>query len=361
MERFGRRSFLNAATAVSAACLCGASDLFAQNLVGRSGSLSNFPLLTQPDDISCGPTCAAMVLQWYGINAGIQRCKTKAGTRWFQLGGYKVGMTLPSGVSDCLNAFGVPASVVRGSVNDVKRYIDQGRPPILLVRSSVKTWHWVTAIAYYDDGARIKLSDPSGQQWVINNGALNGAWTFSTDMSGNATGGRRCDPCGGSGKLASARVTCANCAGTGKMVSNFQVKKCGKCGGAGKINVSGGKCLVCSGSGKSPDFYRKVVESANVSGHTLVVPDRGRRIVEKVEYTIRNDSGRTVRFQMQPSGKSYALEAGRTFSGTSHEVNGKPPTITISDTGKTYKLTAGKHKFWWMRGEQRIGFDRNIN
>ncbi len=171
---------------------CDWSPLFAQGLTGPNGSLSGFPNLKQPDDISCGPTCAAMVLRWYGVDAGIERCKTKSGTRWLQMGEYKVGMTLPSGMVNCLNSFGVPSRALKGSIKDIENYIDQKRPPILLVRSGVKTWHWVVAMAYGDAG--IKLSDPSGQQWNISRSTLDAAWTFSADLSGNKTGGRRCAP-----------------------------------------------------------------------------------------------------------------------------------------------------------------------
>jgi hypothetical protein len=83
--------------------------------------------------------------------------------------------------------------------------------------------------------------------------------------------------------------------------------------------------------------------------------------IEKVEYTIRNDSGRVVRFSMQPSGRSYALDPSNTFRGVSNKVNGKSPTVTLTDTGRTYRLDAGNHKFWWMKSEGRIGFDRNID
>lgn len=80
----------------------------------------------------------------------------------------------------------------------------------------------------------------------------------------------------------------------------------------------------------------------------------------KVRYTIRNDSGRTVRFSMRPSGRSYVLESGRTFTGTSSQVDGQPPTMTVTNSGRTYRLTSGNHKFWWMKSEGRVGFDRNI-
>lgn len=356
MSNMNRRSFLGQGAALAGG-LGILSNASASSTIADSQTLADFPNLKQPDDISCGPTCACMVLRWYGVNAGLERCKTKSGTRWFELGEYKVGMTLPSGVSDCLDSFGVPSRHVIGTTADVMRYVDQNRPPILLVRSGVKTWHWVVVSGYSQNGAVFSVSDPSGERYDIKSSTLDAAWTFSHDLAGQATGGRRCSPCGGSGKLASARVTCTNCAGSGKMISNLQVKKCGKCDGSGKINVPGGECLVCSGSGNSPDMYRKVVESAKVSGHTLVVPNRGKLF--QVEYTIKNDAGRTVNFQMQPSGKSYSLEAGRTFTGKSNEVNGKDPTITITDTGKTYRLTPGNHKFWWMKDEKRVGLDLN--
>ncbi len=83
----------------------------------------------------------------------------------------------------------------------------------------------------------------------------------------------------------------------------------------------------------------------------------GGRVV-KIEYTIKNDSGRVVRFRMQPSGKSYSLQPGQTFRGTSQEVNGTAPTLTLDDSGRTFRLTAGNHRFAWLRNENRINFDR---
>lgn len=89
-------------------------------------------------------------------------------------------------------------------------------------------------------------------------------------------------------------------------------------------------------------------------------PQGGKQPVA-IRYTIKNASGRVVKFQMQPSGKSYSLGVGETFKGTSHEVSGKAPTITLSDSRRTFKLTAGDHKFWWIRNEKRIGFDRSTD
>ena len=102
-------------------------------------------------------------------------------------------------------------------------------------------------------------------------------------------------------------------------------------------------------------YVRYKIEERKDAGSATGKTMPGDRKAE-IKYTIKNDSGRLVRFQMQPSGKSYALESGRTFSGTSFEVNGKAPTIKLTDSGRTYKLTSGSHKFWWMSNERRVGF-----
>lgn len=79
-----------------------------------------------------------------------------------------------------------------------------------------------------------------------------------------------------------------------------------------------------------------------------------------VRYTIYNGSDRTVNFRMIPSNRQYSLAAGRTFTGNSVGP-GKAPQIQILDTNRTYTLTNGSHKFWWMQREGRIGFDKNYN
>ncbi len=79
----------------------------------------------------------------------------------------------------------------------------------------------------------------------------------------------------------------------------------------------------------------------------------------RVKYTIFNGTGRTVRFSMQPGGRSYSLDRGKTFSGTSSATDGRQPTITLTDSGRTIKLVSGDHKFWWNDDESRVAFDLN--
>jgi len=51
-----------------------------------------------------------------------------------------------------------------------------------------------------------------------------------------------------------------------------------------------------------------------------------------VNYTIWNDSGKAVSFKMQPSGKSYTLDPGKTASYSSQMIDGVAPTITVLGT-----------------------------
>ncbi|MFC1836497.1 C39 family peptidase, partial [Thermodesulfobacteriota bacterium] len=195
--------------------------------ISGSRQLRNFPIFTQPDDISCGPTCCAMVLSYYGISAGIGPLKTKANTRWLESGlgklgalvgekSVRIGLTFPGKIEEALEAYGLPSSVRRANLNDVLQYVSERRPPILLVRSGKKTWHYVVAIGFNKGTNEIVLADPSGSERSISGSILDGSWQFSNTLSGSAT------------------------------------------------------------SGRSAKVYRKVVESAGVSGHTLIVPDAGR-------------------------------------------------------------------------------------
>jgi hypothetical protein len=179
---------------------------------------------------------------------------------------------MPRGIETALEEYGLKATLqTRASLADVHRYIDQGRPPILLVRSGVKTWHYVVAIGYSRGEQKTILASPGqpGWEWKPANGTLDAAWTFSHDMDGHDCKGRKCRICGGKGKL--INVKCLLCGGSGKI----EAKLFGKVIGSTNCTCNGGrmtkKCNVCGGDGQETDFFRKGVEMF-VSGHTLIVP-----------------------------------------------------------------------------------------
>ncbi len=329
---------------------------------GRVLGDGKFPNIRQPDDISCGPTCGSMVLKFYGIEAGIGPLKTKAKTQFYSGPGpdgknVRVGLTHPTALRDAVAAYGLPCGVNdKASLADVRRLIDGGRPCILLVRSGAgPAWHYITLFGYTAGGGKYKVSDPSGQVYDLDAATLDKAWTFSHDLAGNGIPDPTCGVCGGDGQM--TNLECANpLCNKGKVSTPFGKKACPLGCNGGRMTS---KCVACK-NGTLPDPYRKLVETIGVSGHTLIVPDRkpADRVV-KVEYTLNNDAGRAVAFVMQPSGKSYTLEAGKTFKGVSHEVNGKAPTVTIQATGRTHKLTAGDHRIYWSKSRNRFAFDRD--
>jgi len=372
-----RRQFLT--TALTGTMLAAPGIALADLGGGRPvrGSIHNessFPVYQQPDGISCGPTCCAMVLRHYDVRAGIGPLKTAAGTRWFSAGSVRIGLTFPSGIRAALNRYGVSSTVgvmKRGGLSSVKSLIEKNRPPILLVRSGEYTWHYIVVVAYDATRDIYKIADPSGKKYWIRGQQLDLGWTFQGNYAdGTRYQGRRCRTCGGEGRVASGWTKCGVCSGTGKISGLGFSRKCDACSGRGKWSTKGVHCVTCDGDGRETDLGRKVVESAGVSGRTLIVPNRApggssrptttrpssRKV--QVKYTIRNDSGRTVRFTVYPSGKSYTLAAGRTFSGTSTD-DGRAPRMRVHSTGKTYSLKSGAHKFWWMRSSGRVGFDMN--
>jgi len=147
---------------------------------GRERILARFEPLRQPDWISCGPTCAAMVLRYYG-------CDESAA--WVGLGrpGRRLALMSPTGLGQLLADGGVDASVLSGGPADLTAAIDSGRPAILLARIGPLMWHYVVVIGYRD-GAFL-LADPLGRHSWVDVAALDLSWSFDGDLEGRAIGG----------------------------------------------------------------------------------------------------------------------------------------------------------------------------
>lgn len=238
-------------------------------LHAKSNTLPGFNTFTQPDSISCGPTAASMLLNYYGIDAGIGPLKTRAGTRWLEAGGFKLGMTLPGNLTEAIQSYGLRVDLVRGNTNDLINYIDQGRPPILLVRSGRGTWHYFVVVGYDNDGAGFFVADPqTGTFWWNTRDALEASWRYSADIQGNYIPDDHCGNCHGSGKI---WTKCPICGGSGWIKDPiFHTKnKCISCSGRGKWSAH---CPICFGKGNLGDLPRKLVESAGASGNSMIVP-----------------------------------------------------------------------------------------
>jgi hypothetical protein len=201
--------------------------------------LKDFPLLRQPDAISCGPTCCSMLLKYYGLRADIADVKDTAGTRLFKFGDEEVGFTWPSHVRKALMEHGLEAELVReSSLGEVAELVGENRPPILLVRSSARTWHYVVVTGRRGKN-RFRVADPLGREYWLDADTLDQAWTFDGDLRGKAIAGGECQICRGNGRV-------------------------------GFVS-----CLVCGGDGELPDIRRQVVESnliERVTIRTLIAP-----------------------------------------------------------------------------------------
>ena len=244
--------------------------------------LAEMPGYEQPDDISSGPTAVQEVLKYYGITAGLGPLKTTCNTRWLQIDrwGVNFGMTHPDSVKKGLDDYGVPASVKTGqSLQDILQYIDQDRPPIILVRSDkiydvFNAWHYFVVVGYKCGTGEIHGLNPD--QWY-DGSLLETAWMFSTDTNGNPTKELNV-PCPNvaTGMCKDGKIRCPLCLGVGSVdikIAGRKIgtKSCDVCGRDGKTSKD---CPVCDGrGGLGGDIARKLVESAGVSGHTLIIPD----------------------------------------------------------------------------------------
>lgn len=196
-------------------------------------------ILEQPDGITCGPTSATMILHYYSKDVTLDEVKKEAMTEWFRFkDGTNFGMTAPDALRVALHKFGVKSRVRRGNIGELKKYVSQGTPVIVLVRSSNTTWHYVVVYGYNEE--EVIVGDPGyGHSRVILTERFINCWRFSHDMNGN-----KC------------QFECPACGGEGKYVGVIQ-------------------CDICSGKG-SLDPLVLALRAADIHSFTMIVPEKSR-------------------------------------------------------------------------------------
>jgi ABC-type bacteriocin/lantibiotic exporter with double-glycine peptidase domain len=140
--------------------------------------------LQQPDDISCGPTSAAIILNHYNKNTTIDQVKEYTNTVWFSYHEKDIGMTSPDYLVKALNKLGVEANLKYGNLDILKHYIAQNKPCIVLVRSGEKSWHYLVVYGFTEN--KISVSDPGNNTlYDMTTEQFLGCWSWTQDMHNN--------------------------------------------------------------------------------------------------------------------------------------------------------------------------------
>lgn len=146
-------------------------------------STSFVDFLKQPDDITCGPTCAAMLLRFYGKDVTVDEIKLKTKTVWFTYKNQDFGMTAPEMIKNSLQEYGLNSFLKTGDLRKIKYYISQNKPCIVLVRSSEYNWHYVVVTGY--DGDFIYFANPAtGETQGLSQQEFLASWDWSGDLMG---------------------------------------------------------------------------------------------------------------------------------------------------------------------------------
>lgn len=177
--------------------------------------INNLKAIHQPDDISCGPTSIAMLLDYYNIDKTIDEIKSHTITEWLTLNDKKIGMTDPKQMGVALKECGLKSMSERGTLDRLKEVISKNKPIIALLRSGQYTWHYIVVIGYNENN--ITIIDPIDGKINIDIIKFEQAWKFTHDMDG-IDYRVNCPVCNGTGKTKLIQAQCDVCFGAGKML-----------------------------------------------------------------------------------------------------------------------------------------------
>ena len=132
---------------------------------------NQFLVLDQGNMPTCGTTSAEMVLHYYGVDKG-------QGTIWIEGGVHNVEAgSFPGELKRALNELGVPAKWYhRLTLDHLKSYVRQNRPPIILLRFG-DFLHYVVVVGYNNDGDFL-IADPNNCFRWITSSDLKKGWSL---------------------------------------------------------------------------------------------------------------------------------------------------------------------------------------
>ena len=131
---------------------------------------------------TCGPTSLEMVLHYYGVSKTMADI-WRAGDIHSVLFG-----TWPSEMRQALNGLGVPSHWYEWGDDPfgrLRQYVDENRPPCILLRYKAVKYHWVVVVGYNTTIDAYLIADPGHEvngsfRWISGE-QLDAAWGFKTD------------------------------------------------------------------------------------------------------------------------------------------------------------------------------------
>ena len=132
---------------------------------------NQFIVLDQGNQPTCGTTSTEMVLHYYGKDVGQGDIWRRGGIHNVEAGSF------PGELKQALNSWGVPAKWYhRLTLNHLKSYVRQNRPPIILLRFG-DFLHYVVVVGYNNDGDFL-IADPNNCfRWIASNDLKKG-WSL---------------------------------------------------------------------------------------------------------------------------------------------------------------------------------------
>ena len=134
-------------------------DPIANRYIPHNGG-NDFIIMEQFDS-NCGPNSVQMLLYYHRKHRRLKDIWRAADIHTVAFG------TVPSELRQALNELGVSAHWYSGrTLDDLRRYIDENRPPIMLLRLSNRGYHWVVAVGYDTRRDEFLVADPNGRfEW----------------------------------------------------------------------------------------------------------------------------------------------------------------------------------------------------
>ena len=130
-------------------------------------------IIMEQFDKNCGPNSVQMLLYYHRKHRRLKDIWEAAGIRTVAYG------TSPPDLRKALNESGVSAHwYTNRTLDDVRRYIRNNRPSILLLRLSNTGYHWVVAVGYDTRQNEILIADPNGRFEWWDAEQLNANWTL---------------------------------------------------------------------------------------------------------------------------------------------------------------------------------------